>query len=82
MADTRAAQSKVKPRAAPAVVSALAMQAPSNGLRLVIDASSADAPPPHTPIKTLQKMGCNLCGIPMDELSADKLNKARRSSDH
>jgi hypothetical protein len=38
-------------------------------------------PPPPTPVKVLQKIGVNICGIPIEELEESKLQKEKSHED-
>ena len=68
--------SKVKPKHAPSITSRSSNTRPRAGLRVAVG-SSVEPPPPHTPIRTIQRVGSTICGIPLDELSEEKLRMAR-----
>jgi hypothetical protein len=69
-------KSKVKPIVIPGGSSPRGNKADSE-IEGSTSKKSSPPPPPPTPIKVLQKIGINICGIPAEELEVSKLQKEK-----
>ena len=76
--DLKRGMSKVKPRKTPVVTRNLSATAPS-GIPAVLDVSSEPVPAP-TPIPVIQEIGIVRCGVPPEELNAEKLMVAPQAT--
>ena len=65
MSDIKRKESHVKPRQIPEIY--------VNNVEHEMEVQSSQSAPQPTPIKTLQHMGINICGVPREELSEDNL---------
>jgi hypothetical protein len=79
ISDTKKAASKVKPRKIPSVpCNSTNFTAASSSL---VSAPGSSEVPAPTPISVIQEVGSVKCGIPSEELTAEKLQAPRSSSD-
>ena len=67
MSDNRKRDSHVKPRQIPEIGDSSTTQ------DMEVQPAHNQIPPPPTPIKTIQHLGINMCGIPPEEIIEEKL---------
>lgn len=82
VSDVRLVTSKVKHHQAPSIGTSSTATDPSTGLHVIMNDASESDPPPNTPIRTIQMIGSHVCGIPTDDLSAEKLMAKRDKPPH
>ena len=78
LSDIKKGVSKVKPRKTPVITRNLYAMAPS-GIFAVLDVRPESVPDP-TPILVIQEIGIVRCGVPPEELNAEKLMAAPQAA--